>query len=481
MKDKLTNKSIKYKVVRNLLLIVIISVFLLELLIINFVKHYYYKNIEDLLTNQIKISSEIYSRYFSNVSLEENIIGDVDVFWKQTEAQVQIWSPEGELLMDSSGLNSTEESPEDVKKALLGGKGVWKGKKNLSDNGDNQIIRDIFSYNTSKVMAVSYPLKSKDKVVGALRFITSLENVNKSIYSISIVFLFIGAFVVIASSFITMILANSIIQPIEEVTRAAEKMAKGNYKARSVKINNDEIGKLSDTLNYMASEILKKEQLKNDFISNVSHELRTPLTSIKGWAITLQYDDIDKTMVKDGLNIIEQECDRLSGMVEELLDFSKFVSGKIILSKKITKVEELINYVKSHMNARADRDGIIFNVKLEGNIKDINLDVNRIKQVLINVIDNALKFTDKGGSVNISAKSLKDYLVIQVLDTGCGISEEDLPKVKEKFYKGKSSKSKNGIGLSICDEIVKLHNGKFIIESKVERGTKVVIMLPYES
>ncbi|WP_027632245.1 sensor histidine kinase [Clostridium hydrogeniformans] len=480
MKKNLTSKSIKYKVVRNFLLVVIISVLLLELLIINFVKHYYYKNIEDLLTNQIKISSEIYSRYFSNVSLEENIIGDVDVFWKQTEAQVQIWNKEGKLLMDSSGLNSKEEEPEDIKKAILGGKGVWKGEKVLKDSEDYNLIKQIFTYNNSKVMAVSYPLKTKNQVVGAIRFITSLEEVNKSIYSISMVFVFIGLFVVLASSFVTMILANSIIQPIEGVTIAAEKMAMGDYKARSIKVNDDEIGKLSDTLNYMASEILKKEQLKNDFISNVSHELRTPLTSIKGWAITLQYDDIDKNMVKDGLNIIEQECDRLSGMVEELLDFSKFVSGQIVLSKKSVNVNDILNYVKNHMNARADREGIKFTLKVEENTRDINLDVNRIKQVLINIIDNALKFTDKGGSVTLRAKSTEDYLEITVLDSGCGISEADLPKVKEKFYKGKSSKSKNGIGLSICDEIIKLHNGKFIIESKIKEGTKVIIMLPYD-
>lgn len=470
-------KGIKRNVVKNFLLIVLVSIALLEVLLINFIRQYHYKNVEDLLTNQIMISSELYSRYFSNESLEDNILGDIDVFWKETNAEVQIWDSNGRLMMDSIASNYSNELSEDVKKALLGNKGVWRGS--IPNENKDKNSEGILNYKFSKVMAVSYPLKSKNQIVGVIRFITSLEEVNKSIYSISMVFLVIGLFVMIAASIVSVFLANSIINPIKEVTLIAEKMAKGDFKAKSIKQHDDEIGKLSDTLNYMASELLKKEQLKNDFISNVSHELRTPLTSIKGWAITLQYDEIDKSMVHDGLNIIEKECDRLSEMVEELLDFSKFVSGKIVLNKKLVNVKEFMYYIKSYMNPRSEREEISLNLKLEDNIKDIELDGNRLKQVLINVVDNAFKFTEKGGSVDIYTYPFKDNLVIEVIDTGCGISEEDLPKVKEKFYKGKSSKSKNGIGLSICDEIIKLHNGEFIISSKVNKGTTITILLPY--
>ncbi|MEG2539169.1 MAG: histidine kinase dimerization/phospho-acceptor domain-containing protein, partial [Clostridium sp.] len=128
------------------------------------------------------------------------------------------------------------------------------------------------------------------------------------------------------------VLTKTITGPLNEVTKVASIMAKGDFKVKSKKYYEDEIGKLSDTLNFLSDEIIKKDDLKNDFISSVSHELRTPLTSIKGWAITLKEFGSDKEMLSDGLDIIEKESDRLSGMVEELLDFSKFVSGKITLN-----------------------------------------------------------------------------------------------------------------------------------------------------
>ncbi len=464
--NKIKSESIKNRLVRNFILIIFISISILEMILIGFVKEYYYNNTEEMLTNQIKISSDFYSRYFSNSSLEENILDNVDVFWKQTNAQVQILDTSGRILMDSQAVDIKESlDTADVKKAIKGQKGKWVGK---------------VSYDQDPVMAVSYPLKSDDKIVGVLRFITSLKEVNRSIYGIALIFIGIGMIVIFISTIVSLFLADSIINPVKDLTAVAEKMAQGNLELRSNKRFNDEIGKLSDTLNYMAEEIIKKDQLKNDFISAVSHELRTPLTSIKGWAITLNSEDTDKEILKDGLNIIEKESDRLTGMVEELLDFSKFVSGKVKLEKRNINIKEMVEYIDMYMRPRAEREDIIFNINYEENIPNINVDINRMKQVLINVLDNSFKFTNPGGKVELNIFQETDYVVMLVRDNGCGISEEDLPKVKEKFYKGKSSKSQNGIGLSICDEIVKLHNGIFDIKSEVNKGTDVYIKIPFE-
>lgn len=456
--------GLRAKLVFRFMIIIVISVGLLEFMIINFVKKYHYDNIEGILTNQIKISSDFYYKYFSNTSLEENVLNNVDVFWKQTDAQVQIINKNGKLLMDSIGVKDEVNKGDDIEKALLGGKGVWKGS---------------VKYNKSKVMAISYPLKSKSgDVEGAIRFITSLEEVDKAVFTISSFFLLIGIFVIIATALVSIVIANRIIDPIKGLTLVAETMAEGNFKVRSEDIRDDEIGKLSTTLNYMADEILKRDEIKNQFISNVSHELRTPLTSIKGWAITLNYDDIDKSMLKDGLTIIERECDRLSDMVEELLDFSKFVAGKITLNKASVDICELLDYINKHTRLRTEREGINLIIESQENLGKILIDENRIKQVLINLLDNAIKFTDRNGEVMLRAYKEGGRLVFLVKDSGCGISEEELPKVKEKFYKGKSSKSKNGIGLSICDEIAKLHNGELVIKSKVNLGTEVYVYIP---
>ncbi|MGO5092865.1 HAMP domain-containing histidine kinase [Clostridium sporogenes] len=456
--------SVKKRLMVNFILIIIISVFILEFLLILFTRHYYYNNLEDAISNQIKTSAEFYNKYFSNSSLEDNVLDNVDVFWRQTSAQVQIIDTNGKILMDSIGvLNKNQIKTSDVQKALKGEKGVWIGK---------------VDYDVSGVMAVSYPLKSDNQIVGVLRFITSLRYVNNDIAKITLGFLLIGLVVILISGLVSLFLANSITEPIKELTDVANKMASGNFKVKSEKMFDDEIGDLSDTLNYMADEIVKKDQLKNEFISSVSHELRTPLTSIKGWAITLNCNEVDKEILKDGLKIIEDESERLSGMVEELLDFSKFVSGKLRLNKEEINICQVIDTVRKQLEPYSYRNRINFKAMCINNLPNIYGDKNRIKQVLINLLDNAFKFTPEGGLVELSSKYEEGYITVTVKDTGIGISSEDLPRVKEKFYKGNSSKSKNGIGLSICDEIIKLHNGVLHIESEENKGTTILVKLP---
>lgn len=457
--------SIKGRLVGNFMLIIIITVFIIEIFLFNAIKNYYYKSIEEILSNQISFSTEFYRRYFSSTNLKDIIIDDVDLFWRQTTAQVQILDEEGKVLMDSIGAAHSIDyiNTKDVTNALDGNKSTWIGK---------------VEYDTEPVIAISSPLKSNGKVVGVLRFVSSLRETNKIIMDIYKVLALIGFTVIVISGIFSIFLANTIVQPLKEVTKVAERMANGELKIRSRKRYNDEIGKLSDTLNYMAEELIKKEKLKNNFISSISHELRTPLTSIKGWAITLNSGKVDEKLLKDGLNIIENESDRLSNLVEELLDFSRYVSGKITVKKEEMSVVELLKQIGKQLKLRAKDKNIDFSVFYEDDLPIIIGDENRIKQVLINLLDNAFKFTDEGGKVKLSAVKNGDNITLKVEDNGAGIHEEDLPFVKEKFYKGKNSKANTGLGLSICDEIVKLHGGTMDIKSKFMEGTTVIVNLP---
>ncbi len=456
--------SIKKRLVVNFMFVIIITVVILEIFLISIIKQHYYKGLEDNLYNQLLISSDLYSRYFSDASLEENILNNVDSFWKQTSAQVQILDLEGNVLMDSIGIAPASLiDNEDVKKALLGQKGRWVG---------------MVDYDTVAVMSVAYPLMARGEIVGVLRFISTLREVQKEVQRIALLFIAFGGLVILISGFVGFILANTIVGPLKQVTLAAEKMALGDFKAKSdVKVK-DEIGKLSNTLNYMASEIVKKEQLKNDFISSVSHELRTPLTSIKGWAITLKNGFEDKEMLADGLDIIEKESDRLTQMVEELLDFSKFISEKSELDYEEVNISNVMEHIKKQLTPRAVRDNISFEVECSQQMPSTYTDENKLKQIFINLLDNAFKFTPQGGRVLFTAEFKNNEFIFKVKDTGSGISQEELPKIKEKFYKGKSSKSSNGIGLSICDEIIRLMKGQFHIYSELNSGTEAIVKLP---
>lgn len=458
--------SIKKRLTGNFMIVILITVIILEFFLFNAIKKYYYKSIEEILSNQVSFSAEYYSRYFSSNPLEELVIDDVDVFWNQTSAQVQILDSDGNVLMDSIGAIHSDKAIEttDVITALKGKLGTWIGN---------------VDYDTEPVIAVSHPLMIEGEVVGVLRFISSLREANSIIKNIYKMLIFIGIAVIAISGIVSLFLANTIVQPLKEITQVAEKMADGQLKVRSVKRYDDEIGKLSDTLNYMAEELVRKEQLKNDFISSISHELRTPLTSIKGWAITLKSDEMrDKKLLMDGLDIIEKESDRLSSMVEDLLDFSRLLSGRITVEKDKINIVESIELISKQLQPRAEDKNIQFDVIYDPNLPQIIADANRIKQVLINLLDNAFKFTQEGGKVTLKAYATKDFLIMEVADNGPGIPEDDIPYIKEKFYKGKNSKSTTGLGLSICDEIVKLHGGQMEIKSKLGEGTVVIVSLP---
>lgn len=457
-------RTIKSRLVKSFSIVIFITILVLDILLITFVRKYYYDNMNDLLKNQLQITTNFYKKYFNLYSLEENIYDSLDSFWEQTDAQIQIYDNTGSMLMDSIGVVEDNVKYMDVQKSL-------QGEKN------NRWIGNV-SYYDYKVMALSTPIESDGKVIGVMRLVVSLEAVDKGISNIIVFFLIISITVLIFSILVSTILAKNIVVPIKKLTIVAEEMAGGDLGVRSDTNSKDEIGKLAKTLDYMAEEIQKREQLKNEFISSISHELRTPLTAIKGWVITLDDSQTDKDTLKMGLNIIEKETDRLVNMVEELLDFSRLSSGKMTLNKKEVSIKAISDYIDVYMSARARRENKRLNINLDSENKKIYVDIDRIKQVLINLLDNAFKFTEAEGTISISFSSIEGSLKIIVQDDGCGISEEDLPRVKEKFYKGKNAKSKNGIGLSICDEIVKLHDGEIFIESEEGKGTLVTVILP---
>ncbi|NFG25354.1 HAMP domain-containing histidine kinase [Clostridium botulinum] len=457
-------KSIKNTLIRSFIFLILFIVICMNILLGTLVKKYYYDNAETLLKNQIEIATNFYNKYLYRSSLIENIYDNVDSFWNKNNAEVQILDEKGNLLMDSIGVydNDLHEKP-DVKKAINGESGSYVGN---------------VSYSNYKVMSVSEPLLNDNEVIGIIRYVISLEEINNELKSIVFCFMLISILVLFLGIIISLILSNKIINPIKKLTDISQKMANGNLNVRNNISGEGEVAQLANTLDYMAEEIIKREKLKDDFISSVSHELRTPLTSIKGWVITLQDDNTDKETFKLGFNILEKETDRLSNMVEELLDFSRLINGKMQLKREKVNVMELIEYIESYMIPRALKECINFNVLSNLDNKIYYLDMDRMKQVLINLIDNSFKFVNKNGNVNVIFNEGEDDLKIVVEDNGCGISKSDLPKVKEKFYKGANSKSQNGIGLSICEEIVNLHNGYLDIVSEEGKMTRITILIP---
>lgn len=458
--------SIQKRLVGSYLVVISITVLILEIFLIVSVRYYYFHNIERVLMNQAELSASFFQQYFAEEDLEKQSERLLQGFTTHSDAQVQIMDSSGRLLQDSTGLDfgSLMTPYPDVQAAIAGQPESWKGK----DSGTRE-----------PVLAVSYPLKAHNITVGAVRFVSSLTGTISTINHIACLLLGVGLLVVAIVTILGLFLSGTITRSIQDLKQAADRMTEGDFRINVHKRYRDELGSLADTLNKMASRIVQSEQLKNDFISSVSHELRTPLTSIKGWVITLKASgDGNQDLLHEGLDIIESESDRLGRMVDELLDFSKLDSGRITLDLKPVQLADLLHHIGRQLGPRAARQGVSLHIQADEMLPIIQADENRLKQVLINLIDNSLKFTDAPGSITVEACTAPGHVIVSVADTGAGISEGNLANVLEKFYKGDPHATGSGLGLAISDQIVKLHKGELQIASTEGQGTKVQIRLP---
>lgn len=317
------------------------------------------------------------------------------------------------------------------------------------------------------------------EAVGAIRYVVSLEAADRKIFiavsAVCLIGILIMFFIFISSTYFL----RSIVQPVREISDTAKKIAQGDFNARIDKFYDDEIGDLCDTINYMAGELGTADKMKNDFISSVSHELRTPLTAIKGWAETMQMDGYqDRRTLEKGMGIIIKETERLNGIVEEVLDFSRIQQDRMVLiMDRIDILAELDESIYMQKERAASENKNIIYEEPEM-LPPIIGDRNRLRQVFINIIDNALKYSSSGGEVTVNVVQDGMSIVITIADNGCGIPAADLPKVKQKFYKANQTVRGSGIGLAVADEIVRLHGGTLDIDSTENVGTTVTIVIP---
>lgn len=461
------NSSYRITIVRFIMMFVITVVIGFEIFAFNSIKNYYQSTLIGSMLNQAKIDQLQFNNYSNKYDLADIILGDKNAFYRGNTTQVQILDNSGIVLFDSQASVEVGEKLKnvDVKASKEGKQGIYR-RKNIKTK--------------EEIISLSYPLSSNEKQAGILRLTSSMSKVNQKIRADMVIYVIFGLFVVISAFILALVASKSLVAPILKLINVSEKLAQGNFNAKAEINGTDELSELGQTLNFMSENIIRREDMKNEFISSVSHELRTPLTSIKGWAITLQSKEIqeNKDMLNQGLSIIESEGDRLSMMVEDLLDFSRLQSSNFKYEKEKIDIVELVKQVHAQLSPRAENEGINFTLTSLYKSIYVFADKNRMKEVFINIIDNAIKFTDENGNIDILIEQLNDYVTITIKDDGEGIKEDEIAFVASKFYKGSSSKSQTGLGLSICEEIVKAHDGNMIIKSKYGSGTSVIIEIP---
>mgnify|MGYP002550484936 FL=1 len=361
--------------------------------------------------------------------------------------------------------------------------GSKPGTKDIIDaltSGRVSSFRGVDPATGEKIIAASGLLKFNGRVVGVMRFVTATRNLDSQVLLTVLIILAIMAAVIFVIVISSLLLINNVVAPVSAVSEAAKQISGGSYGYQIPNRYADEMGELVDNINDMSLKIGENEKLQSEFISSVSHELRTPLTAINGWGETLLADDgSDPEALRRGLNIIVKESGRLTNMVEELLDFSKMADGRFALHLEQMDLQAEFEDAVYTYREVFKQQGITLDYHSDGVYDEpITADPERLKQVFCNVLDNAAKHGGAGKRIETRLVRRGSHYIITIRDYGPGIPADDLPHVKEKFYKGSSKARGSGIGLAVCDEIIRLHNGTLAIGNAKGGGCIVTIRLP---
>ncbi|MDD7538218.1 MAG: HAMP domain-containing sensor histidine kinase [Oscillospiraceae bacterium] len=429
---------------------------------------YYYGNMRTGLETRARAAADTFTSYGIKSYSEYYRLAtySAETFEEKDSIELQFINTNGRVQVSSYGLTAgTSPATSDIEAAVGGTMDYFQGED--PQTGE-------------KILSVSCPIMFNSRVVGVLRYVTSLREADHRILIDALVASAIGAVCIALVVLSNAIFINNVVEPVAVVSEAARRISGGSYGIQIDNHYHDELGELVDNINDMSVKISQAEKIQQEFISSVSHELRTPLTAISGWAETLSADPAGEAeQTRRGLGIILKESRRLTTMVEELLEFTKMQDGRFTLRiESVDLLSELEDAIYTYRELFRQEGIEVCYTAPEEDIPPLAADSERMKQVFCNVLDNAAKHGGAGRRIDVSAAKEEDRMVIRVRDYGPGIPPEELPFVKQKFYKGSSKARGSGIGLAVCDEIVERHNGTFEIANADTGGAVVTISLP---
>lgn len=431
---------------------------------------YYYTNLQQNLESRAKTTTDFFGTYLNQSYNEfyQSCATFAQTFEDKNRLELQFIKVSGKLVASSYGQWSGQEpgTPE-IRRAM--------------ESREPEVFIGRNPGTGERIMAVSSPMiYSNGEVIGILRYVTSLSIVDREILLNALYAILAGLGLIVLILLSSRYFIFSIVRPITEINDTAKRIAAGGYGAQIQKQFDDEIGELSDTINDMSVKIAQTEKMQSEFISSVSHELRTPLTAISGWGETILSGQLDPEENRRGVQIILRESRRLIDMVEELLEFTRIQDGRFTLDVQMCDIRAEFEDTVFMYGNRLKQEGIAIDyLENDETIPEIPCDAARMRQVFLNILDNAAKHGGTGQKITAEIYPEESFVVIRIRDFGPGIPEEELPHVKLKFYKGSSKARGSGIGLAVCEEIVTLHNGTLEIDNAVGGGAQVVIRLPF--
>ena len=385
----------------------------------------------------------------------------------QLDTRVRLLNMQGAVLIDSAQPETISDLSGDslVARALQG-----------------QYASRLDTTSDTPTVAVAMPVLVDGQTIGVAYLSQSLRDVLTVLNDLRSRLLLATLIALALSVLVGWWLSRRITRPVQQLTTAAEAVAAGHFD-QAVQVNSrDELGRLSHTFNDMTSRLQAARQMQVDFVADVSHELRTPLTSIKGTIETLREGAVNDLDVRDRfLETAEAETDRLIRLVNDLLVLSRVDSAALNLIRKPTNIGQLAQAIADRLAQQAQARDLKIEVAIDPDVPLAWADADRIEQVLLNLLDNAIKYSRPGGSITLRVAAAPDRLVlVQVIDHGRGIPADELPRVGERFYRVDRARSSggHGLGLAIAQSLVRAHGGELWLESEDGVGTTARFTVP---
>ena len=425
------------------------------------------------------IAGDYANEYFGSSMSLSDFQNHMKIVADYMDAEVWVVSPDSELLMDSDDPSIGIDTQNDSSKPV-----VIKWPLMSPDFiSNNYMIGDFYGSFKHKMLSVFSPVNVSYQNIGYIVIHKTMSHItagvngfmNISFYTVALIF---------AVAFIMLVMmSRSIYQPITRITKTAKKYAKGDFTAQIDVHSNDEIGYLANTLNYMATELDTLEEDQRKFVSNVSHDFRSPLTSIKGYVEAMLDGTIPVEMQDKYLNIILFETERLNKLTKSLIDLNQFGHHGIHLDIADFDINTMIRTTILTFEGKCSEKGLSFRpAAYRKESFSCAVIWSKSQQILYNLIDNAVKFSNNDSSIKIETSIRNEKVFISVKDHGIGIPKDSLSKIWERFYKSDLSRGKDkrgtGLGLSIVKEIVQAHGENINVISTEGVGTEFIFTLP---
>ena len=428
----------------------------------------------NLINEAMLLSQQTISPYIQGSTSLEYLKVRFDEFEDTLKTKVWFFADDGQLIAVSKPENY-KEIPSNI--------------KNLDNEMDLEesfsITGNFYDIFDGTMISVGLPVYAKEELQGYLLLHTSMsemDNIQDNMLNITYMPFMV---MLLISVVVLMYFSKTVLRPIAKINHTAREYAKGNFEARTGVERKDEIGELSDSLEYMAGELSKLDEYRKNFIANISHDFRSPLTSIKGYLEAMLDGTIPVEKYDRYLNIVLNESKRLTKLTTGLLELNNFDTYGPILERQEFDITDVIQETKNTFEGKCEEKKIDLQLNCMTENTNVYADKMKIGQVIYNLVDNAIKFSPEHGMITISVYDKNGKIFVSVKDEGPGIETDKQNRVWERFYKTDSSRGKDkkgtGLGLSITKEIIKAHGEHINLVSTEGAGSEFIFTLSREA